>query len=1141
MKPCFASFRVNSWIGFASLSVQSFHSMKQSLIPNHNRSFVVGLLLLVVIGLPSLTFRSSHFRNATSSRAQDSSKPPSSTGSLAKDRDRIDQLIANLPLTFEPNTGQIDSHVKFLARGPGSELMLQSSEVILRLAPSGSLLTCTFIGANPAAVPSGVDPLPGHRNYLLGNDPSKWRRDVPLFQKVVYSKIYPGINLTYYGKRGEVEYDFDIAPNADPRAIRLGFGPHVKPTLSANGDLIVRSRGVQIIERKPVIYQEIDGRRRPIEGRYALLRNGEVGFDIGEYDRAQPLVIDPTIIYSTFLGGSSSDFGSSVAVDASNNVYVTGTTASANFPVHGAAFPNKAGLDDIFVVKIDSTGRNILYSTYIGGSGLDRADGIAIDGNGNAYVAGRVGDTSTDFPTTAGSLAPSYRGGDFDGIVFKLNPQGNGLVYSTYLGGEDNDSTEGVAVDSAGNAYLTGGTRSSGFPVTSSAFQSFRAGDTDAYMTKLNPAGSAVLYSTLLGGGSTDRGSHVVVDAAGNVYLAGYSASPDFPTENAFQGFSGGGFDCFIARLDTAKNGADSLVFSTYLGGVGDDKAYGIAIDNQSANLYIAGQTSSPDFPVLNPAQPAIGGLFDAFVAKISSSGAKIYATYLGGAGDDRATGIAVNSASAAYVTGFTSSTNFPTVTPLQLSNGGGFDAFLAKLNASGNAFLYSTYLGGSANESNVSAVTSTNPLALDASSNAYLTGFTSSTNFPTASPLQPANAGGLDAFVVKIADAAPTSTVQFNSPTYSIQEDCTFVNLTVNRTGDTSGTAKVDYSTLDATATARRDYITVVGTLSFAPGETSRTIAVLINEDSYVEGNETFTVNLSNPSGVSLGASVATVTIVDDPTEPLTNPIDDPSTFVCQQYHDFLNRQADASGQAFWTNEITSCGMGQACIDVKRVNTSGAFFLSIEFQQTGYLVERLYKAAYGDANGTSTLGGAHQITLPTVRFNEFLPDTQQIGQGVVVGQAGWETILESNKQAFATQFVQRSRFAAAFPTSMTPAQFVDKLNQNAGNVLSAGERTLAMNFFGGAADTTNSMARAQALRQVADDPDLVNAEFNRAFVLMEYFSYLRRNPNDAPDADYTGYDFWLTKLNQFNGNYIGAEMVKAFITSIEYRQRFGP
>src|SRR2546421_534261 len=270
-------------------------------------------------------------------------------------------------------------------------------------------------------------------------------------------------------------------------------------------------------------------------------------------------------------------------------------------------------------------------------------------------------------------------------------------------------------------------------------------------------------------------------------------------------------------------------------------------------------------------------------------------------------------------------------------------------------------------------------------------------------------------------------------------------------------------------------------------------------------------------------------------------NPIDQPDFFVKQHYLDFLNRQADSSGLAYWTNQITSCGSDQQCIQIKRINVSAAFFLSIEFQQTGYLVERLYKAAYGDGSATSTSGGTHQITVPIVRFTEFLPDTQQIGLGVVVGQNGWETVLENNKQNFTAQFVQRSRFAAAFPTSMTPAQFVDRLNTDSGNVLSATDRATAIGLFGGAIDTSNLTARAQALRQVAENQNLNNAEFNRAFVLMQYFGYLRRNPNEAPDPDYTGFDFWLTKLNQFNGNFVAAEMVKAFITSAEYRQRFGP
>ena len=269
-------------------------------------------------------------------------------------------------------------------------------------------------------------------------------------------------------------------------------------------------------------------------------------------------------------------------------------------------------------------------------------------------------------------------------------------------------------------------------------------------------------------------------------------------------------------------------------------------------------------------------------------------------------------------------------------------------------------------------------------------------------------------------------------------------------------------------------------------------------------------------------------------------NPIDDSSFFVTQNYRDFLNRDPDWSGQDFWTSQITQCGIDQQCVVAKRVSVSAAFFVSTEFQNTGYLVERFYKVAYGDATGTSTNGAAHQLLVPAVRFNEFLPDTQRIGRGVVVRQPGWDVQLESNKQAFANDFVHRSRFNSVFPTSMTPPQFVDKLDQNAGYVLSSAERATAIGLFGSATDISNAAVCAQVLRQVAEDQDLYNAEFNRAFVLMQYFGYLRRDPNDVQDTDYTGWEFWLTKLNAFNGDYIKAEMAKAFITSGEYRQRFG-
>jgi subtilisin family serine protease len=391
--------------------------------------------------------------------------------------------------------------------------------------------------------------------------------------------------------------------------------------------------------------------------------------------------------------------------------------------------------------------------------------------------------------------------------------------------------------------------------------------------------------------------------------------------------------------------------------------------------------------------------------------------------------------------------------------------------------------------------------------------------------------------------------TIQFNSPTFTVGEGNSQISVNVTRLGNIANSVSVAFATSDAAgsqncntangkASARCDYLSALGTLTFAAGETSKTISILIIDDAYVEGDETFTVNLSNPSGALLGSqSTATVKIVDnDTTPPGANPLDSTGFFVRQQYLDFLSREPDTSGLNFWTGNINNCSPQPACLEIQRINTSAAFFLSVEFQDTGYLVERIYKAAYGNANGTSTLGGAHQFSVPIIRFNEFLPDTQEIGQGVVVNVGNWQQQLENNKQAFTAEFVQRSRFTTAFPTSMTPAQFVDALNTNSGNALSPAERDQLVSDL-----SANVKTRSQVLRAVAEDPDLNSAEFNRAFVLMQYFGCLRRNPNDIPDTDYTGYDFWLTKLNQFNGNYVAAEMVKSFLVAGEYRQRFGP
>src|SRR5207302_4902878 len=348
------------------------------------------------------------------------------------------------------------------------------------------------------------------------------------------------------------------------------------------------------------------------------------------------------------------------------------------------------------------------------------------------------------------------------------------------------------------------------------------------------------------------------------------------------------------------------------------------------------------------------------------------------------------------------------------------------------------------------------------------------------------------------LVNSTNTNTIQFSASNYGVGEGEQRAAVTVTRSCDTSASASVNYATSDSagsqncnvingSASSRCDYISALGTLKFASGETSKTVSVLIINDSYLEGPETFNVSLTNPTGASLGSpSTATVTIIDNDTSTGANPIDQAGFFVTEHYYDFLNRTPDADGLAFWTNEITSCGTDQNCIGLKRINVSAAYFLSIEFQQTGYLVERIYKTAYGNGSGTSTFGGTHQLAVPIVRFNEFLPDTQQIGSGVVVGATGWEAVLENNKQAFTNDFVQRSRFTTALPTTLTPAQFVDKLDTNAGNVLLSSERAAAIALFGSATDTSNTSARAQALRQVSENGTLNSQEFNRAFVLMQ-------------------------------------------------------
>lgn len=710
-----------------------------------------------------------------------SSTPASSVPAKASDhatdpsvKTQAAQAWGRLPLSFEINEGQSDTPVKFMARGQGYGLFLTSNEAVFTLrrdqattastrpfAPrstsfanqSTETLRMKLAGANATPQISGTDELPGKSNYFIGNDPAQWHTNVSSYAKVQYRDVYPGVNLIYYGNQQQLEYDFVVAPGADPRAIRLRFDGARSLRVDANGELVLTMKNGEIRQHKPVIYQEVAGSRQPIAGHYVIRHQNnqrEVGFEIGEYDQSKPLVIDPVLVYSTYLGGSGSDFGQGIAVDGSGNAYVAGFTTSTNFP-SATRVPTgtTGGGGDAFVIKLNPVGNGLIYAAYIGGAANDAARDLAIDSFGNAYITGQT--QSSNFPTL-NAHQPTFGGGTCgsvnsprpcaDAFVAKLNPAGSALVFSTFLGGSGEDIAFGIAVDSNNNVIVAGQTASTNFP-TLGPIRNTNAGGTDAFVTKYNSAG-AMAYSTYLGSPGEDAAQAVAVDATGNAYVAGYAGSTNFPTASPLQAASGGNRDVFVSKLNP---GGSALIFSTYLGGSGDDIGYGVAIDSLN-NVYVSGATNSPNFPTtLNPAQTTYGGGSDAFVTKINPAGsALVYSTFLGGSGDDYGSRVAVDATFNAHVTGNTFSTNFPLINIVPGTAGSGSDAFVVKLNPAGTTRLLSTYIGGNGSDNG-------NAIALDSSGNIYITGDTGSTSFPTTPPLvvQAAAAGTGDLFITKI------------------------------------------------------------------------------------------------------------------------------------------------------------------------------------------------------------------------------------------------------------------------------------------------------------------------------------------------------------------------------------------------------
>ncbi len=763
------------------------------------------------------------------------------------------EAYGKLPLSFEENQGQTAREVRYVSHGSGYELFLTPQEAVLAMrsktphdlsplhrtatlralrkalrANSGQLtaVRLRLEGANANAKIEGMDQLPGKSNYFIGNDPKKWHTDVPSYARVKYSGIYPGVDLVFYGNQRRLEYDFVVAPGADPKSIALKVDGARKMRINSHGDLVLRVPDGEVALQKPVVYQNVNGRKHKISTEYVIGGDHRVTFAVAKYERSEPLVVDPVLNYSTYLGGSADDVGVAIAVDGAGNALIAGQTLSLDFPAGTKGTGDTAPVGNLgasFVAELDPTGTKLLYSGYLAGTNSsinELAYGVAVDSTGKVYVTGQT--YSTDFPTasTIAGFKPSPNPSNVNGTSYlvKLDPTVNGggsLIYSTYIGGTNGTATDGVgdigqaiAVDNSGIAYVAGYTDSTAsttvtsltnFPIVNGFQTALNSTEGNAFLVKIDTTKSAtnsLLYSTFVGGstansavflGFGDVAYGVAIDAAsGNAYLAGVTPSTDFPTNGAVAALQpntpAGNTQgtAFVTQIDTTKNGAASLIYSTYLGGAVFDEARAIALGPNKV-AYVTGTTNSNDFPTTVGAFDTTGASFGkAFVTLIDTAApgggaaTKKYSTFLGGTGGNTGFGIQADAAGNAYVGGSTSSTDFPF--PLKSSLVGGFEptfpagapnvGFIAKLNptnGAANPLLYSTFFGGAGNGTFGDQIFA---IAIDTSNPpvAYVTGQTYSTSatfpvFPTTTAFQTALNPPSDAFVAKLS-LIPTVTV---------------------------------------------------------------------------------------------------------------------------------------------------------------------------------------------------------------------------------------------------------------------------------------------------------------------------------------------------------------------------------------------
>ena len=686
-----------------------------------------------------------------------------------EERKSISENFGQVPLHFEVNQGQAAQDVRFVSRSNGRALLLKQNEAQLVLPNKKNkqpdVLKMKLAGANDNPIAEGLDELQGRTNYFIGNDKTKWQKDVPTYGRVKYSNVYDGVDLVYYGNQRELEYDFIVAPNTNPDVIKLNFENAKDIRIDANGDLILKTGNHTIRQHAPIAYQEINGQKREVGSRWSVVRKEEgekgrrgereknksairnpqsaleVAFIVGDYDKTKPLIIDPVISFSTLLGGSAGDdiftfeAGFSITTDASGNVYVAGVTPSGDFPKLNPYQANNGGFYDAFITKLNPTGTALLYSTYFGGSDDDRIYSIALGATNEMFVSGFT--YSTNFPTMTPFQANNR--GSNDGFIARFTSSG-ALSYSTYIGGNSQDSANFIKNEGSNIVTFAGSTSSIDFPVMN-AIQPNNAGNTDFFAGKLNLSNNTLIFSTYLGGIGSDsmNFSSGAVDSSGNVYIGGVSNSFDFPTTpNAFQIENNGSDDAVVAKISSTGN---SLVYSTFVGGNLIDSADALAVDS-NGNAHITGFTRSSNFPTRRAFQPQLNGI-DAFVTKLNANGTDvIYSTFLGGSDLERGSGITTDANGNCYVTGRSNSGNFPTRRALRPPRGLD-DAFISRFNRDG-AMVFSTLLGGGGNDYGFS-------IAADANSNAYITGRATQNFFTTMGAFQRTLGGQADAFVAKI------------------------------------------------------------------------------------------------------------------------------------------------------------------------------------------------------------------------------------------------------------------------------------------------------------------------------------------------------------------------------------------------------